>query len=108
MGCSRLFTAHNYARGNMSESEKNPGDSGAKEHIRVVLQIVTRALVDRPEELNVTITQGEQTCVYEVRCAQKDTGKLVGKKGAMAEALRTIIKSLSAKNRVRAILEICD
>ena len=90
------------------ESEQKSSESERKKIIKSVLEAVTRALVDKPEDLTVSITQGDQTCVYEVKCAKNDTGKLVGKRGVMAEALRTIMKSLSAKNRIRAILEICD
>lgn len=79
-----------------------------KMEIKQVLEDLAKRLVDKPEQLTIKMNQGDQTVVYELRCARDETGKIVGKKGAMAEALRTILKSLSAKNRIRAVLEICD
>ena len=86
-----------------TEPKPNP-----KESIRVILENLTKTLVDKPELCNITCPQGEQTIVYEVRVAPGEIGKVVGKNGAMAIALRTILKSLAAKNRIRAVLEICD
>ena len=76
--------------------------------IRKILEDLAKHLVDKPDDCSITYTQGEQTVVYEVRVAAGEIGKIVGKKGAMAEALRTILKSLAAKNRIRAVLEIVD
>lgn len=83
-------------------------EQATKEKIRSILEGLTKHLVDQPEKCSITVTQGEQTVVYEVRVGHGEIGKIVGKKGAMAEALRTILKSLSAKNRIRAVLEIVD
>lgn len=87
---------------------ETPKENVNKEKIRRILEELTMNLVDRPNECSVTITQGEQTVVYEVRVGRGEIGKIVGKKGAMAEALRTILKSLTAKCRIRGVLEIVD
>lgn len=65
-------------------------------------------LVDYPDQLQLNVMLGEQTTVFAVKCDTKDRGKIIGKQGAMAQALRHILTSLAARNKVRAILEIVD
>ena len=91
----------------MEKSRLN-SDQNKKVELRDILEDLAKKLVDKPDELSINIHEGDQTVVYELRCARDEVGKVVGKKGAMAEALRTILKSLSAKARIRAVLEICD
>jgi predicted RNA-binding protein YlqC (UPF0109 family) len=79
-----------------------------KDDIRSTLEFIVKKIVDNPAQASITETQGEQTVVFEVRVGRGEIGKVVGKKGAMAESLRQILKSLSAKNRIRAVLEIVD
>lgn len=92
----------------MEQKANAQHEEKVKEDIRSTLEGLTKKLVDNPSAASVTTTQGEQTVVYEIRVAKGETGKIVGKRGAMAEALRTILKSLSAKNKLRAVLEIVD
>lgn len=91
-----------------TETSKATSDKEKKLEIKQTLEWLTKKLVDRPDELSINMNEGDQTVIYELRCAKDEIGKIVGKKGAMAEALRTILKSLSAKQRIRANLEICD
>jgi len=90
------------------ETPRENADKTKKLEIKQVLEDLTKKLVDKPELLTITMNEGDSTVIYELRCAKDEIGKVVGKKGAMAEALRTILKSLSAKQRIRANLEICD
>ncbi len=60
---------------------------------------IARALVDKPEEVAVAEVEGKQTSVLELRVAKDDIGKVIGKKGRIAQAMRTIVSSVSAKEK---------
>lgn len=81
-----------------------PGD----ETIKQLLEVMARALVDKPEEVEVTEVEGEQTTVIELKVAKEDLGKVIGKEGRTARSLRTIIGAVSTKLRRRTILEIIE
>ena len=67
---------------------------------------IARALVDKPEEVAVSEVEGNQTSVLELRVAKDDIGKVIGKQGRIAQAMRTIVSSVSAKEKKRRVLEI--
>jgi predicted RNA-binding protein YlqC (UPF0109 family) len=69
---------------------------------------IARALVDNPEQVTVKEIEGNQTSVLELRVAKKDMGKVIGKQGRTAQAIRTILRSASAKIRKRTMLEIIE
>ena len=69
---------------------------------------IARALVDKPEEVDVAEVAGNQTSVLELRVAKDDIGKVIGKQGRIAQAMRTIVNSVSAKEKKRTVLEIMD
>ncbi len=69
---------------------------------------IARALVDSPEEVAVAEIEGNQTSVLELRVAKDDIGKVIGKKGRIAMAMRTIVSSVAAKEKKRTVLEIMD
>ena len=69
---------------------------------------IAKALVDKPEEVMVTEKKGEQVIVLELRVAKEDLGKVIGKGGRTAEAIRTILSGASGKLKGRCILEIVE
>ena len=69
---------------------------------------IAKALVDKPEEVVVTEIEGEQTSVIELKVAKEDLGKVIGKQGRTARAIRTILGAASTKLRKRAVLEIIE
>ncbi len=69
---------------------------------------IAKALVDRPEEVVVTEIEGAQTQVIELKVAKEDIGKVIGKQGHTARAIRTILGAASAKLKKRSVLEILD
>lgn len=74
-------------------------------------ELVTRiaqALVDHPERVTVTEVEGNQTSVLELKVAKEDLGKIIGKEGRNARALRTILGAASAKLKKRTVLEILE
>jgi len=73
-----------------------------------LVETMAKALVDKPEAVEVTEVEGEQTTVIELRVAKEDLGKVIGKEGRMARALRTVLGAASTKIRKRAVLEILE
>ena len=69
---------------------------------------ISQALVDNPDQVEVTEVIGEQTSVIELRVAKEDLGKVIGKQGRTAKAIRTILSATSAKVHKRAVLEIIE
>jgi predicted RNA-binding protein YlqC (UPF0109 family) len=64
--------------------------------------------VDKPEEVFVTEIEGEQTSVIELKVAKEDLGKVIGKQGRTARAMRTILSAASTKINKRSVLEIIE
>jgi predicted RNA-binding protein YlqC (UPF0109 family) len=74
-----------------------------------LIVILAKALVDKPEEVNVTLeTQEDGTLNYQIKVASEDVGKVIGKKGRIANALRVIIKAAATKEKKRARVQILD
>jgi hypothetical protein len=69
---------------------------------------IAKALVDLPEEVRVNDVQGEKTTVLELRVAKEDLGKVIGKDGRTARAMRVILNAAATKLRKRAVLEILE
>ena len=76
--------------------------------MRELVEKITKALVDNPDEVVVTEVEGEQTTVIELRVAQGDLGKVIGKQGRTARAIRTILSAAGMKIRKRFVLEILE
>ncbi len=76
--------------------------------MRELVEKITKALVDNPDEVKVTQIEGEQTTVIELRVAQSDLGKVIGKQGRTARAMRTILSAAGMKIRKRFVLEILE
>ncbi len=73
-----------------------------------LISYIAQALVDQPEEVSVTEVEGNQTSVLELKVAKEDLGKVIGKQGRTARAMRTILGAASAKLRKRTVLEIIE
>ena len=69
---------------------------------------IAKALVDRPELVQVNVVEGEKTTVIELRVAREDLGKVIGREGRTARAIRTILNAAATKLRRRAVLEILE
>jgi uncharacterized protein len=76
--------------------------------MRELLELIAKALVDRPDEVVVAEIAGEQTTVLELRVAQEDLGKVIGKQGRTARSIRTILAAAGMKLRKRVVLEILE
>ena len=69
---------------------------------------IAQALVDNPEEVQVNEIEGTQTTILELRVAESDMGKIIGKHGKMANAIRCVLNAASGKTGKRHVLEIVD
>ncbi|MCH7923256.1 MAG: KH domain-containing protein [Nitrospinae bacterium] len=69
---------------------------------------IAKALVDRPELVQVNVVEGEKTTIIELRVAREDLGKVIGREGRTARAIRTILNAAATKLRRRAVLEILE
>jgi predicted RNA-binding protein YlqC (UPF0109 family) len=76
--------------------------------MRELIEYIAKSLVDRPEEVVVSEVEGEVTSVIELKVAKDDLGKVIGKQGRTARAMRTILNAASTKLRKRAVLEIIE
>jgi predicted RNA-binding protein YlqC (UPF0109 family) len=80
------------------------GENGLKD----LISDIVKALVDQPEQVTVTETEGGNTVVLEVKVAKSDMGKVIGKRGRHADAIRTILSAAAGKVRKRYVLEIFE
>jgi len=76
--------------------------------MKELIEYIAKVLVDNPEEVRVTELEGEQTSVIELRVAKEDLGKVIGKQGRTARAMRTILGAASTKIKKRSVLEILE
>ena len=83
-------------------------ESGTTESIRELVEYIAKALVDHPEQVKVTEVQGEKLSAIELSVAKEDLGKVIGKQGRTAAAIRTILRNASMKIRRRTVLEIIE
>jgi len=73
-----------------------------------LISYIARALVDNPDQVSVSEVEGNQTSVLELKVAKEDLGKVIGKQGRTARAMRTILSAASAKIKKRTVLEIIE
>ncbi|MFP4158908.1 MAG: KH domain-containing protein [Desulfosalsimonas sp.] len=73
-----------------------------------LIAYIAKALVDNPDDVTVTEVEGGQTSVLELKVAKEDLGKVIGKQGRTARAMRTILNAASAKVKKRTVLEIVE
>lgn len=71
-----------------------------------LVEVIAKALVDHPEEVVVTQTETDKTVVIELKVAQEDMGKVIGKQGRIAKAIRTVVKSAASKDERKVVVEI--
>ncbi len=76
--------------------------------MKELIEYIAKLIVDNPEEVSVTVLKGEQTTVIELKVAKEDLGKIIGKQGRTATAIRTILGAASTKMKKRSVLEILE
>lgn len=73
-----------------------------------LIEVIAKSLVDKPEDVDVIEVEGEETTVIELKVSKEDLGKVIGKQGRTARAMRTILSAAAAKVRKRCVLEIIE
>ncbi|MBF0230935.1 MAG: KH domain-containing protein [Desulfamplus sp.] len=76
--------------------------------MKELIEYIAKALVDNPDEVEVSEVEGSKTSVLELKVAKEDLGKVIGKQGRSARAMRTILSAASAKLKKRTVLEIVE
>lgn len=74
--------------------------------MKELVEHIAKALVDQPDHVRVTQTEGESVTILEIRVSPDDVGKVIGKEGRIANAIRTVVKATAAKSKKRATVEI--
>ena len=74
--------------------------------MKEVLEVIAKNLVDHPEQVKVTETQGEKSLVLELKVAPEDMGKVIGKQGRIAKAIRTVVKAAAVHEDKHIVVEI--
>jgi predicted RNA-binding protein YlqC (UPF0109 family) len=76
--------------------------------MKELVTYIAQSLVDKPEQVTVAEVEGNQTTVLELTVAKEDLGKVIGKQGRTAQAMRTILSAVSSKVKKRTVLEIIE
>jgi len=76
--------------------------------LKDLVEFIVKKIVDKPESVSVTEIVGEQAIIVELRVASEDLGKVIGKEGRTARAIRTLLHASATKNGKRAVLEILE
>lgn len=71
-----------------------------------LVEIIAKALVDNPDEVEVNEIEGTQSIIIELKVAEEDMGKIIGKQGRIAKAIRTVVKAAAIKDNKRVVVEI--
>lgn len=71
-----------------------------------LVEFIAKALVDNPDEVSVNEVEGSQSVIIELKVAQEDMGKIIGKQGRIAKAIRTVVKAAAIKDNKRVVVEI--
>lgn len=74
--------------------------------MKKLVEIIAKALVDNPDAVVVNEIAGEQSVIIELKVASEDMGKVIGKQGRIAKAIRTVVKAAATKENKRAVVEI--
>lgn len=76
--------------------------------MKELVEYIVKSLVDKPEEVKVNEVKSEKTIILELKVAQQDIGKVIGKQGRIIKAIRIVINAAAAKTMTRAVLEILE
>lgn len=74
--------------------------------MKELVEVIAKSLVDNPDEVEVTETEKRNTIILELKVADSDMGKVIGRQGRIAKAIRSVLKAAGTKNNNRVILDI--
>lgn len=76
--------------------------------MKELLEVLAKSVVDHPEDVRVSAVEGERSLILQLHVAPDDVGKVIGKQGRIAKAIRTIVRASAVKEGKKAIVEIID
>jgi predicted RNA-binding protein YlqC (UPF0109 family) len=76
--------------------------------VKELLEYIAKALVDKPDAVEVTVVEGEKSSILQLKVDPEDVGKVIGKQGRIAKAIRTVVRASAVKEGKKAIVEIID
>ena len=76
--------------------------------MKELVEVIAKSLVDNPNEVHVNEVQGEQSLILQLRVAPEDMGKVIGKQGRVAKAIRTVVKAAALNENQKVVVEIID
>ena len=76
--------------------------------MKMLVEYIAKALVDHPEDVQVSVVEGERTKVFELRVHPDDMGQVIGKHGRTAKSMRTLLNAAATKDNIRVVLEIVE
>jgi len=74
--------------------------------MKELVEVLARSLVDHPDQIEINEVEGEKSIIIELKVAEEDMGKVIGKKGRIAKAIRTVVKASAAREGKRVVVEI--
>jgi len=74
--------------------------------MKELLEVIAKALVDNPEEVTINEIEGEKSIILELKVSKEDMGKVIGKQGRIAKAIRTVVKAAAVRGNKRVVVEI--
>jgi uncharacterized protein len=92
----------------VTEGAESPAGGGHAPPLRELVLFLARSLVEHPDQVSVEEIEEPDATVFELKVAESDLGRVIGRQGRTAKALRTVLSAASAKMRRRAILEIIE
>tara|TARA_Y100000031_G_C7903116_1_gene240454 strand:+ start:34 stop:264 length:231 start_codon:yes stop_codon:yes gene_type:complete len=76
--------------------------------MKELIEFIAKSLVENPDQVDVREVQGDRTTIIELKVAQEDMGKIIGKQGKTARSIRTLLNATAAKTKKKAVLEILE
>ena len=76
--------------------------------MKELVELIAKALVDEPDAVSVNVVEGEQSMILELRVAPDDMGKVIGKQGRIAKAIRTVAKAAATRKGKKVVVEIVE
>lgn len=76
--------------------------------MKELIKFIVSSLVEKKEQVDIQEIQGDKTTIFELKVAQEDMGKIIGKQGKTVRAIRTLLNATAAKTRMKAVLEILE
>lgn len=94
------------SEGNIAPSNEATYEQEGKNSMEDLVRYIAQNLVDKPDEVKVTTKPGDRSTVIELTVAPEDMGKVIGRQGRIAKAIRTVVKAASIKDNKKYVVEI--